>query len=459
MLIKLQKRYKQILILILLVSVTLRILASLYIGNEVVSLPGTFDQISYHNLALRVLDGHGFSFGQEWWPITSADEPTAHWSYLYTLYLVAVYAISGSQPIIARLIQSILVGILQPLFIYLIGRHLFGTVAGLLAAALSAVYIYFFYYAATLMTEPFYITAILASLYFSIRLVKTSANKPSPRFFEHYRYAIALGFTLGLTVLLRQLFLLLIPFIILWLWWAGKQQAHKSLLTEILIIGGLVVAMILPFTIFNYARFDRFVLLNTNAGFAFYWANHPIYGIHYLPLLPVEMGSYVDLIPEELRILDEAALDQALLKLGLQIVIEDPVRYVRLSLSRIPIYFMFWPSSDSGTLSNISRLASFGLMWPFMLYGWLLAIYKAIYLSQAASLRHRTLDFLATPTCLLSLFILIYAGIHLLSWSLIRYRLPIDAVWLIFAAYGILDLGQRIYMRSNQNDTATEFNL
>ena len=73
-----------------------------------------------------------------------------------------------------------------------------------------------------------------------------------------------------------------------------------------------------------------------------------------------------DLIPQELRQLDEAALDQALLKLGLQFVIDEPIRYLQLSLSRIPFYFMFWPSNDSGMLSNISRMASFGLMWPFM---------------------------------------------------------------------------------------------
>ena len=50
MLSKLKEHNKQILIIILAVSVTLRILASVYIGNDVVSLPGTFDQISYHKL-------------------------------------------------------------------------------------------------------------------------------------------------------------------------------------------------------------------------------------------------------------------------------------------------------------------------------------------------------------------------------------------------------------------------
>jgi hypothetical protein len=32
---------------------------------------------------------------------------------------------------------------------------------------------------------------------------------------------------------------------------------------------------------------------------------------------------------------------------------------------------------------------------------------------------------------------LIYTAIHLLSWALIRYRLPVDAVLLPFAAVGL----------------------
>jgi hypothetical protein len=81
------------------------------------------------------------------------------------------------------------------------------------------------------------------------------------------------------------------------------------------------------------------------------------------------MGSYQDLIPPEVRNRDEAALDQELMRRGLQFVIDDPGRYLLLSISRIPAYFMFWPSTDAGLISNLSRVLSFGLLWPFMLYG------------------------------------------------------------------------------------------
>jgi hypothetical protein len=180
--------------------------------------------------------------------------------------------------------------------------------------------------------------------------------------------------------------------------------------------------MILPFTLYNQSRFDRFVLLNTNAGFAFFWANHPVYGARFQGILPPELGSYQDLIPTELRHLDEPALEQALMERGLQFITDDPGRYLLLSLSRIPVYFMFWPSADSGTVSNISRVGSFALFLPLMLGG-------LVYSLASARLRRSTFP----DTSLLLLFMLLYTGVHLASWALIRYRLPVDAVLLLYA--------------------------
>ena len=107
-------------------------------GNTVVELPGIFDQVSYHNLALRVTEGYGFSFGELWWPITPANAPTAHWSFLYTLYLSLIYLLFGPHPIVARVLQAIIVGILHPYIVYRIGEKLFTKTIGLVAAAITS---------------------------------------------------------------------------------------------------------------------------------------------------------------------------------------------------------------------------------------------------------------------------------------------------------------------------------
>lgn len=408
---------RHLLAIILALSVLLRIGAAIYMGDVVEELPGTADQISYHNLALRVLSGNGFSFADNWWPATRAGEPTAHWSYLYTLYLVAVYALFGPHPLAARLIQAAIVGLLQPWLTYLLARRLFNARVGLWAAFLSAVYIYFFYYAGTLMTEPFYITAILGALLLAIRLAQ-----PAEVGVNRLWLAVGLGVCLGATVLLRQLFLLIIPFVLLWMLWASLRGHGKLKPVHYVLPLLIVVVMILPFSIYNSLRFGQFVLLNTNSGYAFYWGNHPYYGARFQSILSTK--EYLSLLPQDQLVLDEAALDKELLRRGLQFVWDDPARYLQLCLSRIPIYFEFLPKAESGTISNISRVLSFGILWPFMLIGLILAWRRRT---------HRFWDSLASPKFLLVLFALVYTGVHVLTWTLIRYRLPVDAVLLVFA--------------------------
>jgi 4-amino-4-deoxy-L-arabinose transferase-like glycosyltransferase len=418
---------------IIVISIFLRVAVAFAMGDTVVELPGIFDQVSYHNLALRVLGGHGFSFGELWWPITPADAPTAHWSFLYTLYLVVVYFVFGPHPLAARVLQAIIVGILHPYLTYCIGEKLFSRTIGLAAAGIIAIYVYFFYYGAALMTEPFYITAILFTLWIGIQLSENTDKK------QDMKLGLALGISLGITLLLRQVFLLFIPFFFLWIWITRLRLSRNltplikrvPLLSTVLTVV-VMVAFIVPVTVYNYSRFGRFVLLNTNSGYAFFWGNNPIYGTKFIPILSTP--EYQAMIPEEVRHLDEAALDQELLKRGIQFVMDDPRRYVLLSLSRIPPYFMFWYSSNSSTLSNISRIGSFGVFLPFMLYGLFLAVRKS----------HGFWNLVFSPQGLMMLFALVYSGAHILTWTLVRYRLPVDAALIPFAAMALLDVVERL---------------
>jgi hypothetical protein len=124
------------------------------------------------------------------------------------------------------------------------------------------------------------------------------------------------------------------------------------------------------------------------------------------------------------------------MKIGIGFIFDDPLRYVLLSISRIPAYFQFWWSADSSTVSNISRVGSFGIFWPFMLYG---------FIRKLADGEFRRLS---SFTWLVLLFVLSYTGMHILTWALNRYRLPVDAIMLLFAAIGLLDLYARLTKRA-----------
>jgi 4-amino-4-deoxy-L-arabinose transferase-like glycosyltransferase len=426
-------RSQKTLLIIIAIAVILRLGVAFLLGNDFEIRYGTADQRSYHALAQRVANGYGFTFEYNWWPVTKAGEPTAHWSFLYTLFLAVIYKLFGPNPIVARVIQAIIVGILHPSLAYLIGKYIFNKTIGLLAAGLTAVYAYFIYYSATLMTEPFYITAILASFTFSILIVNREVTNNQSLFNRRSAIlSLSLGLSIAVAVLLRQLYLLFIPFLFFYLWITTRKQGGKSTLPSIILATCIILVLIIPFTIYNYIRFDRFVLLNTNAGYALYWANHPVYGNKFIPILPEEI-PYRELIPSEILHLDEAALDQELLRRGIKFILDDPIRYISLSITRIPVYITFWPLQESDPISNISRILSFGVLIPFMLFG----LYRSI--SEKTLFNYS----IASPTTLLLLFIIVYSGIHILTWALIRYRLPVDAVLLIFAGLALYEIGNR----------------
>lgn len=431
---------RSILFAIIVLAVVIRAASALFLGNTVTQLPGTHDQISYDSLAQRVVGGYGFSFAENHWPMTRAGEPTAHWSFFYTGYLSFLYAVFGHEPILPRLLQSILVGVLQTYLTYLIAEKMFSRNAGLIAAAISAFYMYFIYYSGALMTEPFYITAILGSLFLAMQLAESNSRSAD------IKLGLGLGVVLAIILLLRQVFLLFIPFLFLWIWVARfKRRAGLPIVSTALAFA-IIVLCILPISLYNQSRFGRFVLLNTNSGYAFFLGNHPIYGTQFIPILPNE--TYHDMIPQEVRHLDEAALDQALLERGMQFVFDDPKRYILLSISRIPAYFMFWPSSDSSLVSNISRVSSFGIMLPFMIYGLILALRK-----MGLEKGHYLVNLFTAPVGLLLLFVVVYSSVHLLTWALIRYRLPVDAVLIPFAGMAVASIFEKIQRKNTSTRT------
>ena len=441
---------RRLLLAIVLLAVALRVGSALFQGNQIDTLPGVYDQVSYDALARRVLEGHGFSFGQDHWPATRAGEPTAHWSFLYTLYLTGVYALFGPNPLPARLIQAVLAGVLQTILFWRLGKRIFGPTAGLLAAAFSAIYIYFVYYAGALITETFYITTLLWIVDIALRIDDRaqSVQRTGDAGWRRWLVWAELGLAIGMAALLRQLVLLLVPFLFLWLWWRIARRRPGDMaggyarrwfgwrtLSGFVVTVAVVAAMILPWTVRNYRVFHTSVVLNTNSGYVFFWANHPIYGTQFVGILPGDGPGYGDLLPKEVLALNEAEMDKALFSRGLGFVLDDPGRYALLSLSRTREYFKFWPSADSSPISNVSRVASFGLFLPLMIYGVILAGVRS-FRSKDEVWRSRV--------WLLLGFVAVYTLMHLLTWALIRYRLPVDAFLLLFAAYGVADLLQRI---------------
>lgn len=389
---------------IIAVAIALRLATAVWLGDRADPVSGAYDQQAYDALALRVLDGHGFSFATDWYPFTRANQPTAHWSYAYTLYLAGTYAVAGHHPLAARLVQALLSTAIC-LFLYRLGRRLFDPAVGLTAAALAAGYAYLVFFAAALMTQTFYVALLLAALERAL----LTAERPLRRNW------IALGLLLGGGVLLRQTLLLFAPLLLACTArQAGGRQAWRGAAAA----AAFMSLCVLPWTVYNGVVFGDFLLLNSNGGWFAYASNHASRGTRFDP-------SYAPPLPPELFGLDEPAVDRALYHAALAEIARDPLRIAKLTLDRVLEYFWLLPSARSSALSNAARMLSFTLVAPFMLYG--------LWLS-----RRRWRACVA-----LYLYVGFDTLLHLSTWAAPRYRLPSDAVLLVFAGVALVELTRR----------------
>jgi len=385
-------------------AVLLRVTVAIALGDAAQPISGAADQFSYDTLAVRVLGGHGFSFPSAWYPYAEPDAPTAHWSYLYTLYLAGVYGLFGHHPLAARLMQAVASGA-GCWLIFRIGRRLFDEQVGLAAALLTAVYAYFVFFNAALMTQTFYILAVLGAFDRALAI----AARPT-----RGAWAV-LGLCLGVGVLLRQTLLLFAPLLLAWTLWIAHGRARWR---DAALAVGLLALSVVPWTVYNYVTFGDFLLLNSNGGYFLYSANHPDQGTEFDP-------SRVPPIPDALRGLPEPTVDRALFRAALGFVVDDPMRFLRLSWSRVGDYFWALPSAESATISNLARMCSFALYVPFMLFGLALSLGR-------------------WRLCLpIYLYVLVDTALHLASWAAPRYRLPSDALLMIFAGVAVVAIGRR----------------
>jgi len=246
---------------------------------------------------------------------------------------------------------------------------------------------------------------------------------------------VTLGVVAGLAALLRQTVLFWLPMQLAWIAWAGNQAVSGqqsddragswrrwltgSLVT--LVIAGLIV---LPWTARNYLDYHTFLPLNSNAGFAFYSANHPDHGTHF-------DQDYAAPLPQDLlgQGLNEAQWNTALARRGFEFIVQDPWRYFLLTLSKAAVQFNFWFSAQSSRSANLMRLLSFGLYLPFFIAGLILSWRNW----QRASLIY--------------LFVIGFNLLHILTWAGIRYRLPVDAALMPFAAYALIRLYRALFHR------------
>lgn len=215
------------------------------------------DQVFYHVQARALAEGAGFVNPYAWNDTAHQIEiPTAAHPPLYSMYLAAVTLLGGRSELSHRL-ASILLGVVCVVLVGLVARRLAGERAGLLAAAIAALYPNLWINDGLLAAESLYAPAIALVLLLAYRLW----DEPSAA------RAAWLGAGIALAALVRAeaavLFLLLaVPLVVV------VRQAdlrRKAILLGTVGLAG--VATLSPWVVRNLVTFDDPVLLSTGAGY------------------------------------------------------------------------------------------------------------------------------------------------------------------------------------------------
>ena len=200
-----------------------------------------------------LLAGHGFQWN---------GAPTAATPPLYVFLLAGLYGLFHN-PAAVRLMQAGL-GALGCVIFYGTLRRLCDDVTAAAAAALLAVYPLMAYLAGLHLTENLFLFLLLLVLWQAASVVE----RPT------VRRAAWLGALVGLAALTRAVFLVFLPFLIVWTAgvWGFRGPIGYRVFGVALVCAAAVIA---PWTVRNYAVLGAVIPVQGNGGVVFWAGNNP----------------------------------------------------------------------------------------------------------------------------------------------------------------------------------------
>lgn len=342
------------------------------------------DSGRYHKGALWMLEGKGIR--------ESVRGP------MYPLFIAGIYGLFGVQNgLSVQLVQAVCWGGAVGL-IGLIGRRLFGSGCGLLAAAFAAVYppfIKYKVYAGSVYyaTEGLFIWCLLLMVWWLL----TAENRRPLQ-------AIGLaGCALGLATLTRATVLLFPAAVALW-WLLRRPIVWQQWIKQLVVLCLGMWIIITPWMLRNYAVYGAIVPVSPKAGLALIGGNHPYTNGHYVAVNSFAEYQWITGIEDPL------ARDHAYVQATLTFWRESTPRAL-LTLV-VKKFFLFW--TDFGNHYNLA----YAIMLPF---AWL-----GLWVTQ----RNR-------QALILHAFIFYHLFFCLVFFTEARMRLPIEPFLILLASAGV----------------------
>jgi hypothetical protein len=289
----------------------------LSVAPEVRALPEPSDAGAYHLLANDLADGRGYIRPYDL-ALVDVVRPTAEYPPVFPAVL-SVVARFGGESVDAQRIAMCVVGAGTVALIGLLGRQVAGAGVGLLSAALAALYPMLFQSDAALMAETPYVFLVTLALVLAGR----TCRRPTLGGFA------LLGLAIGAAALTRAEGVLFVPLLAIPLAATRRHEPARRRLSLGVAAVGAAFAVVLPWTLRNYVRFDALVPLSTNLGSAVDGANCPeMFNGPRTGLWRFSPDCFEGFLQSELAVANEATVAKAHR--------DDGIRYARHHIADVP---------------------------------------------------------------------------------------------------------------------------
>ena len=385
------------LVVLFFFAVAVRLVVGIAFG---LNKPMVVDELEFFEPASRIVEGHGLAMV----PQQSHDgiaRPTAFRMPAPAMILAAMIGLFGKQIWVARITCHLVASLSAPL-IYCYTRRFASDRAALLAAILCAVHPTWAYYSNEVLSEPFFVPAMLLALVVSADSMIFDDRSD--------RRSFAAGLAWGLATLVRPHGIVLGFAVIVCLGW---RKGWRSM--AIASVG--VACLMAPWFVRNLVVFHRPVLLATEAGETFLGSNNPLVlenpklrGMWIAPMGVIAYRDHLDPVQDEFERNGEQ------LRMGLDFLKGNPGAIPFLVVYKLQRWLT--PVTTSGGMIRTMVLFSYGGLLLLLAAGWATRTYT------------QSIPLLLNGACTAGL-----ALITVVFWGcLTRGRLPLEILWIPWGA-------------------------
>lgn len=285
---------------------------------------GLVDPARYFRYAEAIGRGEGMV------EVLSGGQPTAYFPPGYPYFLGSIQAVlthtplPDDLPLFGGLAQAV-VGTISIVVVGLLARRLASPAAGVVAAAILALYPNQVLHTATLLSETLSIALLLG---FLLALVPPGLGRwPGPL---AWRRLVGAGFLLGGLLLVRPVTVGVAGAAVVA--WLVAGEGWRRTATRTAAVVGVALLCLAPWTVRNLVRMDSFVLLSTNTGDNLCIGHAPTAGGGFDQPLECMTGTGVQGGVE-----DEVSSDQEKTRRALRFIREDWRREPGLAVNRFEI--------------------------------------------------------------------------------------------------------------------------